>query len=255
MPRGKVDILTGRVFGHLTVVGRAPRGSSAGARWHCRCECGKETISYGHNLKAGQIYCSNDCGIKRDKLRAVSPGQVFGFLTVLSFLGIVSGGHSSYLCECECGVRCAVRSTNLLKKDKSTISCGCWNARKRVKHGLSGTRDYQNEHHKRWAKANPDKVIENVNKRRGQRGKATPGWLTEAQRAAIRDWYLERDAFSELTGEEFHVDHIWPLRSRSGIACGLHVPWNMTVISASENIRKSDRSPKMYAELTGTSNR
>lgn len=53
--------LTGKRFGRLLVVERAPTPAAAsgrGARWLCRCECGGSTIVASHNLRAGrQVSC------------------------------------------------------------------------------------------------------------------------------------------------------------------------------------------------------
>jgi hypothetical protein len=62
------EVLTGRVFGRLTVLGLAPRlPTSRGLRWHCRCECGKEVISPGRNLKCGK---ATSCGCRQRETAA-----------------------------------------------------------------------------------------------------------------------------------------------------------------------------------------
>ena len=46
---------------------------------------------------------------------------------------------------------------------------------------------------------------------------------------------------TKVTGEQYVVDHIWPLRSDD--VCGLHVPWNLQVIPRAANLAKSNILP------------
>lgn len=64
---------------------------------------------------------------------------------------------------------------------------------------------------------------------------AMPDWLTEEQVREIKSFY-ERAA---LMQEPTHVDHIVPLQGKN--VCGLHVPWNLQLLPAIENIRKGNK--------------
>ena len=76
---------------------------------------------------------------------------------------------------------------------------------------------------------------------RAERYKRTPEWLTEKHIAEMKAIYREARARSISSGIKHHVDHIFPLRGEN--SCGLHVPWNMQIITADENFRKNRRMP------------
>jgi hypothetical protein len=68
--------------------------------------------------------------------------------------------------------------------------------------------------------------------------KASQCFLTEDRVSEMVEIYRECRILSEKTGVKHHVDHIVPLRGKD--ICGLHVPWNLQIITAEENIRKSN---------------
>jgi len=56
--------LTGKIFGHLKVLG--PAGiKSKGTAWHVRCDCGRTAIVVGSRLKSGEI---RGCGCRRGRI-------------------------------------------------------------------------------------------------------------------------------------------------------------------------------------------
>ena len=70
---------------------------------------------------------------------------------------------------------------------------------------------------------------------------ATPPWLTEAHQEAIKDFYKESARLTQETGIAHHVDHIVPLRGKN--VSGLHVPWNLQILTADENYIKNNKFP------------
>ena len=98
----------------------------------------------------------------------------------------------------------------------------------------------EKRHHKlNYKQANPElyKALTSVRKRRHRA--ATPKWITKEEKLAMRQLYLEAQRLTKMTGERYVVDHIVPLINDS--VCGLHVPWNLRVMTQEENLKKSNK--------------
>jgi hypothetical protein len=86
---------------------------------------------------------------------------------------------------------------------------------------------------------NVDVVRADTSVRKRRHRAATPKWLAPAERLQMRNLYVQARKMTELTRERYVVDHIVPLRGED--VCGLHVPWNLRVITQEENLKKSNK--------------
>lgn len=234
MTRGIAPDLTGRRFGRLVVLRRAASDNGGNAQWTCRCDCGSDAIIRVNNLRRGQKFCCKQCPLHYQERSNIS-GRKFGRLIALHVVGKGPKSKAIWKFRCDCGTevdRIADQVTHGF-----VASCGCLGRESRIKHGLSGTREYQREAHIRWSARNPAKVIANVNKRRADKAMRTPKWLTAADWSAMDEFYAKAQRLTVETGIEHHVDHIVPLRGKN--VSGLHVPWNLQVMLASDNLQKS----------------
>jgi hypothetical protein len=93
---------------------------------------------------------------------------------------------------------------------------------------------------KRWRKENPGKDRAKRRMREIQKINACPPWARKGiVRKQIQAHYLHAEWLENTIDTPFHVDHIVPLCS--DFVCGLHVPANLTVLEASQNIEKNNR--------------
>jgi hypothetical protein len=95
--------------------------------------------------------------------------------------------------------------------------------------------DYLKDHYK----DNKERYVAARARRRAAQESATPSWLTAVDKAMIQEMYDVSEARYIQTGIKHHVDHIVPINGKN--VAGMHVPWNLQVITAHENLSKGWR--------------
>lgn len=92
--------------------------------------------------------------------------------------------------------------------------------------------------HRKWKEKNPHMVCAIIAKRRAFKKNATPKWLMLEHIKQINAFYAFAKKLENKYDKKFHVDHIVPLQN--DLVCGLHVPWNLQVLPARDNIKKGN---------------
>lgn len=75
---------------------------------------------------------------------------------------------------------------------------------------------------------------------------ATPKWYSELDEFVLGEMYDLVELKKELTGIDWHLDHIIPLQGKT--VCGLHWHKNWQVITAQENLSKSNKLLEKYID-------
>ena len=74
-----------------------------------------------------------------------------------------------------------------------------------------------------------------------------PDWINENHLSQMRALYRHARLLTKETGVQHTVDHIYPIYgtndSGEHISCGLHVPWNLQILTLSENDAKGRKNP------------
>lgn len=65
-----------------------------------------------------------------------------------------------------------------------------------------------------------------------------PAWLTVEHLKEIEQFFRDASYLKALTKVRFEVDHIVPLQGKN--VSGLHVPWNLQLLTATENREKKN---------------
>ena len=111
-------------------------------------------------------------------------------------------------------------------------------------------KDKRNAYNKEWLNERPGLVNAYAAKRRDAVRKATLSCSSLQDLEEIKGIYALAKKMTESTGQPHHVDHVIPLKGRS--VCGLHVPWNLQVITATENLKKSNKVSEFSLSTFGT---
>ena len=102
---------------------------------------------------------------------------------------------------------------------------------------------------RRWASQNKERksAMGRLSHYKRKKAKAKVKWVNWDSFVPI---YEERERLTRETGVEHHVDHYYPLTHDR--VCGLHVPWNLQVIPARENLSKGNKMPEEFYGLNHT---
>lgn len=101
----------------------------------------------------------------------------------------------------------------------------------------------------KWVKLHPEKKrVQRRKYRQRHIGKhyrkkkailqAAPKWLSKHQWQEIENIYVRAKGWTQMVGILYEVDHIVPINGKE--VCGLHVPWNLQILTGDENRKKSN---------------
>lgn len=107
---------------------------------------------------------------------------------------------------------------------------------------LENNKDYLYKKTSEWNRLNKSKKAKNASKKRYLENASAPKWLTHIHLAQIQEFYDIALAKTTQTGIVYHVDHIHPIQGNG--FNGLHVPWNLQILTAKENVSKKNNIPQ-----------
>ena len=122
--------LTGKRFGFLTVINRAPNAIQPSGQprtmWNCKCDCGNEVTVAGSRLKRGQVSCGAKCKLKH---RLVSGAKLqSGFTVIDTFLDENDIKKVAVKCD-TCGY---VKILSAISCQSGSFRCNCCYKKKKL---------------------------------------------------------------------------------------------------------------------------
>ena len=157
-----------------------------------------------------------------------------------------------------CGVFCRNKAQRIKDRDKRLAATKAWKAknpdrarelrresarrcpeaaRARRKKWADNNPERLRASRRKWYVENPGKRAANVRSRQLAKRSAQPAWLSKEQRQQMATYYKEAARLTKEKGIPHEVDHIVPIRGKQ--VCGLHVPWNLQILTSKENRLKS----------------
>jgi hypothetical protein len=104
---------------------------------------------------------------------------------------------------------------------------------------LSHNRLKNIEYQRQYRRLYPEVSRFNRAKRRAAQLQRSPKWLTEEHIKQIDRYYFTAKWIQSILQVKIDVDHIMPLQ---GVNCsGLHVPWNLQLLTHEDNLKKGNK--------------
>lgn len=97
---GTIIDMTGKTFGHLTVLSYAGKNPHGDALWLCQCDCGKTGTYIGSDLRNGR---RKSCGCRMGREVHDLTGKRFDHVTVLYRDPNPPRKGTYWVCRCDCG--------------------------------------------------------------------------------------------------------------------------------------------------------
>lgn len=129
--------------------------------------------------------------------------------------------YNSITCSKECSTKNRRNAINIWRKENADYH----------KNYAVDNRDHYKKINKEWAINNRELCNEKTRRYQASKLNATPKWLTNDHIKELKEIY-------QNCPKGHHVDHIVPLQGKT--VSGLHVPWNLQILTASENLSKGN---------------